>query len=224
MIIESTPSLQSLNDALITNGVSECVDVVASEQAAPDTTDVTAQITKLKNAEPDAILSSTSGGAFEVLIQNTLAQVAPDVPKFTVQALANQPEEWRTANAGALDGLVALASVDLTNPRTEEAIDFFRSIRGEDFQVTGFDLQAYDAVYLLKEAIESAGAVDDPVAIKDAMDATDDYEPHFGGEDFRLTFTVDKHNGATGDCGVVLAEFTADNQLGDPWPTFQPSC
>ena len=224
VIIESTPSLQSLNDALITNGIAKCVDVVASEQAAPDTTDVTAQITKLKNADPDAILSSTSGGAFGVLIQNTLAQVTPDTQTFTVQALANQPEEWRTANPGALDGLVALASVDLTNPRTEEAIEFFRSIRGEDFQVTGFDLQAYDAVYLLVEAIEEAGSVDDPEAIKDAMDATDDYEPHFGGQDFRLTFTADKHNGATGDCGVVLAEFTAENQLGDPWPTFQPSC
>lgn len=224
VLVESTPSLATLNDALITNGITKCVDVVATETAAPDSTDVTAQVTKLKNAEPDAILSSTSGGSFEILIQNTLAQVTPDTQKFTVQAIANQPDEWRTANAGALEGLVALASVDLTNPRTKEAIDFFTETRGEDFQVTGFDLQAYDAVYLLKEAIESAGTVDDPAKIKDAMNATDDYEPHFGGEDFRLTFTADKHNGATGDCGVVLAEFTAKNQLGDPWPTFQPSC
>ncbi len=224
VLLENSPSLEALNDALVTNGISECVEIVARETAAPDSTDVTAQVTKLKNADPDAILSSTSGGSFEVLIQNTLAQVASDIPKFTVQALANQPEEWRTANAGALEGLVGLASVDLTNERTKEAIEFFKSIRGEDFEVTGFDLQAYDAVYLLVEAIEAAGTVDDGAAIKEAMDAIDDYEPHFGAEGFRLTFSADKHNAATGDCGIVLAEFTADNKLGEPWATFQPSC
>jgi branched-chain amino acid transport system substrate-binding protein len=223
VLVENSPSLEALNEALITNGISECVEVVAKESAAPDSTDVTAQITKLKNAEPDAILSSTSGGSFEVLIQNTLDQVASDIPKFTVQAIANQPEEWRTANAGALEGLVGLASVDLTNERTKEAIEFFKSIRGEDFEVTGFDLQAYDAVYLLVEAIEAAGTVDG-AAIKDAMNAIDDYEPHFGAEGFRLTFDEEKHNAATGDCGIVLAEFTADNKLGEPWATFQPSC
>lgn len=224
VLLENSPSLATLNEALVTNGISECVEVVASESAAPDSTDVTAQVTKLKNAKPDAILSSTSGGSFEILIQNTLAQVTPDTPRFTVQALANQPAEWRTANAGALEGLVGLASVDITNPRTEEAIEFFRSVRGDDYQVTGFDLQAYDAVYLLKEAIEAAGTVDDGAALKDAMNATDDYQPHFGGEGFRLTFAEDKHNGATGDCGIVLAEFTADNELGKPWATFQPAC
>lgn len=223
VMYEDSPALVALTESLIED-TGDCVDVVAQELARADSTDVTAQATKIDQANPDAILTSTSGGAFEVLIQNTLAQVAQDTPRYTVMALSNQPDQWRVANAGALEGLVGLATIDSSNPRTEEAVEFFRSVNGDDFEVVGFDLQAYDSVYLLKEAIEAAGAADDPAAINEALGATTDYEPHFGLPDFRLSFTAEDHNAAVGDCGVVLAEWGADNALGGPWETFQPSC
>lgn len=223
VLTENTSTLTSLNEFLVTNGIAECVEIVALEKVDTTATDVTAQATKIKNAKPDAVLVSTSGGSFEILAQNTLFQVMPDVPRFTVATLANQPHEWRAANAGALDGLLALASIDYTNPRTTEAIDFFKSVHGDDFVITGFDAQAYDAVYLFKEAVERAGSVDG-AAVKAAMDQTVGYQPHFGLEPFTLSFTAEKHNGPDGACGYLLAEFTAKNELGDPADVFKASC
>lgn len=223
VLTENTPSLTSLNEFLIDNGLSKCVEVVAMEKVDVTATDVTAQATKIKNAKPDAVLVSTSGGSFEILAHNTLFQVMPTTPRFTVATLANQPAEWRAANAGALKGVLALASIDITNPRTQEAIDYFKSIRGDDFIVTGFDVQGYDAVYLYKEAVERAGAIDGP-AVKAAMDATTNYLPHFGLEAFTLSFTAEKHNAPDGPCGYLLAEFTADNKLGEPADVFKASC
>ncbi|CAN5790603.1 ABC transporter substrate-binding protein [soil metagenome] len=224
VLTENTPTLTSLNEFLIDDGVAKCADVVAIEKADTDATDVTAQAVKIKNAKPDAVLIATSGGSFEVLAQNTLEQVMADTPRFTVATLANQPSEWRAANAGALDGLLALASIDITNPRTKEAIDFFKSVRGDDFVITGFDAQAYDSVYLLKEALEGAGGTDDPEAIKAAMDEISDYQPHYGLADFTLSFDAEKHNGPDGSCGYLLAEFTEDNTLGEPADVFEASC
>ncbi|WCO67823.1 ABC transporter substrate-binding protein [Iamia majanohamensis] len=224
VLTENSSTISSLNEFIVDEGISECVDVVAVEAADTDATDVTAQATRVKDADPDAILVSSSGGSFEVLVQNTLEQVVPDVPRFTLATLANQPEEWRVANAGALEGLLALASIDITNERTQEAIDYFESVNGDDFVITGFDAQAYDAAYLLKEAIESAGTVDDPEAIQEAMNQIEDYEPHSGLSDFRISFGPDKHNGPDGICGYLLAGFTADNELGEPADVYEATC
>lgn len=224
VMTENSSTITSLNEFLIDDGISECVEVVTVEAADTDATDVTAQVTRVRNADPDAVLVSTSGGSFEVLVQNTMAQVVPDLPRFTVATLANQPEEWRAANAGALEGLYALASIDITNERTQEAIEYFQEVNGDDFTITGFDAQAYDAAYLLKTAIEEAGSIDDPEAIKDAVDAISGYEPHSGLIDFTISFAADKHNGPDGSCGYLLAEFTADNELGEPADIYSAEC
>jgi branched-chain amino acid transport system substrate-binding protein len=223
VITESTPVIDALNNDLL-GGIAECAEIVAREGASPDATDVTAQVTRVRNADPDVILVSTSGGSYEILVQNTVAQVIPDLPRFTLYTLANQPDEWRTANTGALDGLLALASIDNQNPATQEAQAFFESIRGDDFIMNAFEAQAYDSVYVLKDAIEQAGGTDDPVAINTALQALSDYTPHYGLTGLRLSFGPDKHNAPDGECGILLAEFTASNELGDPWDGYQPSC
>lgn len=224
VMTENSSTITSLNEFLIDDGIAECVEVVATEAADTDATDVTAQVTRVKNADPDAVLVSSSGGSFEVLVHNAMAQVIPDLPRFTVATLANQPEEWRAANAGALEGVYALASIDITNERTQEAIEYFQEVNGDDFTITGFDAQAYDAAYLLKTAIEEAGAVDDPEAIKAAVDGISGYEPHSGLADFTISFADDKHNGPDGSCGYLLAEFTADNELGEPADIYSAEC
>lgn len=224
VLAESSPVMEGLNEFLIDDGISECVDIVARESAAATSTDVTAQAVKIRNADPDAILVSTSGGPFEVLAHNTFHQVMKDTPRLSVATIANQPSEWRAANAGALEGLLALASIDITNERTQEIADYFKSVNGDDFVLTGFDAQGYDTVYLIKEAIERAGGVDDGEALKKAFDETAGYTPHYGLEEFTLSFDGEKHNGPDGSCGYLLAEFTSANELGEPAEVYKASC
>jgi branched-chain amino acid transport system substrate-binding protein len=223
MMSDGTTTIDGVNE-LLQPGLRECVELVADEEAAVDTSDVNAQIARIRDQDPDAVLVSSVGGNFEVLVQNTLAQQMPDVTRFSLASIGNQPESWELANPGALEGLVYMASIDPTNPRTEELQTFLEERRGDDFVMTAYDAQAYDTVQLIKLAIEEAGGVDDPEALRDAMNSISDYEAHFGQEGFTLSYSADKHIGTDGLCGLTLMQFGEDNQPSEPWDTYQPPC
>jgi branched-chain amino acid transport system substrate-binding protein len=148
----------------------------------------------------------------------------PDVTRFSLASIGNQPESWDLANAGALEGLIYMASIDPTNPRTQELQEFLEERRDGDYEMTAYDAQAYDTVQLIKQAIEEAGSVDDPEALRDAMNSITDYEAHFGQEGFTLSYAEDKHIGTDGLCGLTLMQFGSDNRPDQPWDTYQPPC
>jgi branched-chain amino acid transport system substrate-binding protein len=223
LMSDATSTIAGVNDLLLP-GLSECVDIVAEEEADVDTSDVNAQIARIQDEDPDAVLVSSVGGNFEVVVQNTLAQQMPDVTRFSLASIGNQPETWELANPGALEGLIYMGSIDPTNPRTEELQEFLEPQRDDDWQMTAYDAQAYDSVQLLRTAIEEAGTADDPQAIKDALDSITDYEAHFGQEGFTLSYTPDKHIGTDGLCGLTLVEFSAENRPDEPWDEYQPPC
>jgi branched-chain amino acid transport system substrate-binding protein len=220
---DATSTIAGVNDLLLP-GLGDCVDIVAEEEADVDASDVNAQIARIGDEDPDAVLVSSVGGNFEVVVQNTLAQQMPDVTRFSLASIGNQPETWDLANPGALEGLVYMASIDPTNPRTEELQEFLEPQRDDDWQMTAYDAQAYDTIQLIRMAIEEAGTADDPAAIKDALDSITGYEAHFGQEGFTLSYTADKHIGTDGLCGLSLVQFNAENRPDEPWDEYQPPC
>ena len=220
---DATSTIAGVNDLLLP-GLGDCVDIVAQEEADVDASDVNAQIARISDEDPDAVLVSSVGGNFEVVVQNTLAQQMPDVTRFSLASIGNQPETWDLANPGALEGLVYMASIDPTNPRTQELQEFLEPQRDDDWQMTAYDAQAYDTIQLIKTAIEEAGTADDPAAIKDALDSITGYEAHFGQEGFTLSYSADKHIGTDGLCGLSLVQFSADNRPDEPWDEYQPPC
>lgn len=218
---DATPTIDGVNSLLIP-GLSECIEIVAEEKAPVDATDVSAQVARIKAKNPDAVYVSSVGGTWQVLAINTVRQQMPDVQLLDTSAIGNQPANWPLANPGALDGLLFMGALNFDNPKTAELRDWLKSLRGDDYVMSAYDAQGYDAVMLLKEAIERAGS-DDPAAIHEAMNQTD-YEASFGNAGFRITFTPDKHIGATGLCGVVITKFGSDNKVSGPWDLFQPPC
>jgi branched-chain amino acid transport system substrate-binding protein len=220
---DATSTIAGVNDLLLP-GLGDCVDIVAEEEADVDASDVNAQIARIADEDPDAVLVSSVGGNFEVVAQNTLAQQMPDVTRFSLASIGNQPETWDLANPGALEGLIYMASIDPTNPLTEELQGFLEPQRDDDWQMTAYDAQAYDTIQLIRMAIEEAGTADDPEAIKDALDSITGYEAHFGQEGFTLSYAPDKHIGTDGLCGLSLVEFDADNRPAEPWDEYQPPC
>jgi branched-chain amino acid transport system substrate-binding protein len=220
---DATSTIAGVNDLLLP-GLGDCVDIVAQEEADVDASDVNAQIARISDEDPDAVLVSSVGGNFEVVVQNTLAQQMPDVTRFSLASIGNQPETWDLANPGALEGLVYMASIDPTNPRTEELQEFLEPLRDDDWAMTAYDAQAYDTIQLIKMAIEEAGTADDPQAIKEALDSITGYEAHFGQEGFTLSYAADKHIGTDGLCGLSLVQFSAENRPDEPWDEYQPPC
>jgi branched-chain amino acid transport system substrate-binding protein len=199
------------------------IQITAQEQAAGDATDVTAQVTRMKDGDPDAFLVLTLGGQIEILFHNTAHDLAPSVTRFSIASIGNQPQTWQLAKPGALDGLLFIASLSSDNPKTQELQQFLSQKRGKDVSLVAYDAQAYDAVQLLKLAIEKAGSVDDPSKINDAMQQLSGYESHFGQPGFTLSFSPTKHSGTDGLCGLVVGRFDG-NKPGAPWDVYQPPC
>ena len=222
LLSDASAVIDGVNKLLLP-GLSQCVNVVANEKAPVDTSDLNAQVARVKDAKPDAVLVSSVGGNFEVLAQNTLFEQMPDVTRFSLASIGNQPDSWKLANPGALHGLIYMASINPSNPRTQELQAFLKPKRDSNWQLTAYDAQAYDTIQLIKLAIEKAGGTDKDALLK-AMNSISGYKPHFGQEAFTLSYSADKHVGTDGLCGLSLVQFGSNNTPDKPWATYQPPC
>ena len=210
----------SLAGTIIDAGLEE----VAHERVPDDASDVSPQIARVKAADPDVVLVMSLGGQVEAAVQNALHQQLPDVPRFSLASIGNQPTTWDLADPGALEGLIFAGSFDTTNPRTQEFEAMLEDRGGEYSDLTAYGAQGYDSMLLVAEAIEIAGGVEDQTELNEAFQQITGFQPHYGQENFTLSYSADKHVGSDGDCGLVLAQFDAENRPGDPWDAYQPSC
>ncbi|MFC0865853.1 ABC transporter substrate-binding protein [Sphaerimonospora cavernae] len=222
ILTDDTTTIAALNKALL--GGMSCVKVTATEKGAANASDLSAQVARLKDANPDAVLVTSVGGAFEVLAQNTLAAQLKGKLRFSLASIGNQPSSWKLANPGALEGLIFMGSINHENPRTKALTELLKKANGPDYEVTAYDAEGWDAVQLLKLAIEKAGGPDDPKKLNEAIQSISGYESSFGQGNFTLSFSATKHLGADGPCGLSLIEFGADNKPKGPWASFQPPC
>lgn len=223
ILSDDTSTMAAYNEVL--EGVIDDagLEIVAHEEASPDATDVTAQLTRVADADPDAVLVSTVGGQIEVLYHNTAHQVLPeDVQMFSLSSIGNQPQLWDQADEGALDELVYVGAITEDNPRTQEAREALEAANGSDFVMTDYDAQAFSAVTMVAEAIETAGSAE-PADIHEALNSTSGFAASFGLPEFTVSYAEDDHDGADGACGVVFTQFDG-NEPGGAWEDHQPGC
>jgi branched-chain amino acid transport system substrate-binding protein len=219
---DDTTTIAALNKALF--AAMPCVTIVATETGASNGSDLSAQVGRLKGANPDAVMVTSVGGQFEVLAQNTLASQMAGKPRFSLASIGNQPSSWKLANAGALNGLIFMGSINSANPRTQELTKFLKEKNGSDYEITAYDAQAWDTMQVVKMAIEKAGGPDDPKKLNEAIQSITKLPASFGQANFTLSFSASKHLGADGPCGLSLVEFGSDNKPKGPWATYQPPC
>lgn len=223
VISDDSPTINGINGLLLPKIQAAGVTVVAQEKAPLDANDVTAQILRVKERKPDAVLVSSLGGQLEVLFENTLYQQMRKTPRFSLASIGNQPATWALAQPNALDGLVYVASIASNNPRSAALSKLLTAKLGKKFTaLTAYEAQGYDAVQIIKLAIEKAGN-DDPVLIKTAMEHISGYKPAFGSDKFTISFSPSKHIGTDGLCGLVLMQFKGNKPLA-PWKTYQANC
>jgi branched-chain amino acid transport system substrate-binding protein len=224
-ISDDSPTIAGLNELLIPQWKTAGIKLVTEEKVPLKASDVSAQIARLKSAKPDAVYIGSLGGQQEVLIQNALNEQLPGVLRFSLASIGNQPATWKLANPGALKGLLFASSVSSQNPRTAALVTLLKSVQGDKFTaLTAYEQQGYDALYLMKAAIEKAGGPSDKVKIKDGLEQISGYQPTFGQPQFTMSFSPTKHLGPDGLCGLVIGEFNDSNQPGDPWSKYQPTC
>lgn len=222
VLADDTATIAALNKALF--GAMSCVTIGADEKGAAAASDLSAQVARIKDANVDAVMVTSVGGAFEVLAQNTLASQLPGKLRLSLASIGNQPASWKLANAGALNGLVFMGSINNQNPRTQDLIKLLKEKNGADYEITAYDANAWDTMHIIKLAIEKAGGADDPKKLNEAIQSISGYKAAFGQASFTLSYSATKHLGADGLCGLSLIEFGADNKPKGPWATYQPPC
>ncbi|WP_321367835.1 ABC transporter substrate-binding protein [uncultured Desulfuromusa sp.] len=157
------------------------IDIVARESFGTRDTDMTVQLTKVKNSNPQALLAWTIGPAGSILAKNK-AQLDIDIPLFQCHGLPDPKyiELAGTASEGdrmpATKLMVAdeLPDSDPQKPIIQEFIKLYKE-NGYDkqFPINTHSGYAWDAIMIVANAIKKVGT--DPETLRAEIENTKNY-------------------------------------------------
>ncbi len=133
--------------------------VVGEEYLPMDGSDWTAVINKLKTAKPDAIVTSTAGGAPNVTLTKQLRAAGITLPYGNLAV-----DEGTAKDMGAdAEGIVISGSylTNIDSPKNKEFLAAMQKKFGANLKTPNdLSVPQYEAVYLYKAAVEKAGSTD----------------------------------------------------------------
>lgn len=182
------------------------LEVVAAESFGPRDTDMTAQLTKVKNAGPQAIVVWTIGPAGSIVSKNK-AQLGIDLPLFQCHGLPDPKYielAGRAAEGDRMPATKLMVVDELPDADPQKAvIKEFVSL----YNQYGFDRQfpinthsgyAWDAIMMVAEAMKKTGTKAGD--LRAAIERTSGYVGISGV----YTLTPEDHNGLDVDSMVVV--------------------
>ncbi len=169
----STDSNAVLKEALTANGV----EVLTTETFKTGETDFSAQLTRIKESNPDAIfISATPIETPEILIQGRQLGISASVPFLITLTLASsqiQPADDAAEGAITFTGWISSANA----PGNQAFIQNYRAAYGIEPDI--WAAQSYATVYILAKAIADAQSAD-PNAIREALANITDFDTILG--------------------------------------------
>jgi branched-chain amino acid transport system substrate-binding protein len=181
--------------------------IVGKESFGPSDTDMTAQLTKLKNANPQAIVVWTIGPAGAIVAKN-LAQIGLNLPLFQCHGLpdpkyielAGKAAEGNRMPATKLMAPTQLADNDPQKPVIMDFIQLYKDQYKFDqqFPLNTHSGYAWDAIMIVANAMKKAGT--DPKALQQAIEQTKGYV----GVSGIYNLTPDDHNGLGVDSMIIV--------------------
>ena len=141
--------------------------VVGEEYLPMDGSDWTAIISQLKTANPDALITSTAGGAPNVTLTKQLRAAGVTIPYGNLAV-----DEGTARNMGADAAGIYISASYITGIDSKENQDFLAAMAekfGDDLKTPNdLSVPQYEGVYLYKAAVEKAGSTD-PKAVIEAL-------------------------------------------------------
>jgi branched-chain amino acid transport system substrate-binding protein len=184
------------------------VKIVADETFNPGDTDMTTQLTKIKNSDAQAIVMWTAGAEAATIAKN-VQDLGIDLPLFGSHGIARK--EFIEGAGDAAEGvrfaagkvLIPSAYGEGTEAYTvaTDFIDRYTAAYGD--APSTFAGHAFDALYLVVEAGKRIDGDITPEALRDEIEATSG----FIGIGGTFTFSPDDHNGMTTD-DLVMYEIS----------------
>ena len=159
------------------------IEVLTTETFQSGETDFSAQLTRIKASNPDAIfISALSPDISPILIQarqlgipHSVPFIIPDLPSNEIQAADEAAEGVITFTGWA-------SSAD--TPENQGFVQKYRAAYGLEPNI--FVAQAYAAIYILAKAIVEAQSTD-PTAIRDTLANTNNFDTVLG----KFSFNAD---------------------------------
>ena len=182
------------------------VTIIATESFGTRDTDMTAQLTKVKNAAPQAIVSWTVGPAGAIIAKNKV-QLGIDLPLFQCHGLpdpkyielAGKASEGDRMPATKLMVVDQLPDSDPQKKVIKEFVDLYRA-KGYDkqFPINTHSGYAWDAIMMIADAIKKVGT--EHAALRDEIEKTANYVGISG----IYNITPEDHNGLGVDSMVMV--------------------
>ena len=172
----STDSNKIVREALIANGV----EILTTETYQTGETDFSAQLTRIKETNPDAIfISALAPEMIKIMIQGRQLGIPTDV-LFVVPDLTGDEVE---AVGDAAEGAIAFTSWTSTvdTPGNQAFVQNYRAKYGAE--PNPWAAQSYAALYILAEAIANAQSTD-ATAIRDALANIENFDTVLGAFSF----------------------------------------
>lgn len=182
------------------------IEIIARESFGTRDTDMTAQLTKVKNARPQAIIAWTIGPAGSIIAKNK-AQLGIDLPLFQCHGLPD-PKYVELAGA-ASEGdrmpatkLLVVDELDDSDPQKAVIQEFVKLYKekgyDKQFPINTHSGYAWDAIMMVANAIEKVGT--DKEALRKELESTKNYVGISG----TYNITAEDHNGLDVDSMVMV--------------------
>ncbi|BCR04951.1 branched-chain amino acid ABC transporter substrate-binding protein [Desulfuromonas versatilis] len=182
------------------------IEILLEESFGTRDTDMTAQLTKAKNVNPQALIAWTIGPAGSIVAKNK-AQLGIDVPLFQCHGLPDPKYIELAGKAAEGDRMPAtklmvadqLADSDPQKPVIQEFIRLYKA-KGYDkqFPINTHSGYAWDAIMIVAGAMKKVGT--DPEALRAEIEKTKGYVGISG----IYNITAEDHNGLGVDSMVIV--------------------
>lgn len=183
------------------------ISVVAKESYGPADTDMTAQLTKIKNAAPQAIVSWTIGPVGSIVAKNK-AQLGITTPLFQCHGLPDPKYIELAGKAAEGDRMPATklmvgSALPDSDPQKKVILEFIRLYRDQykydkEFPINTHSGYAWDAIGIVANAMKKAGT--EPKGLRAAIEQTKGYVGISGV----YTLSAEDHNGLDVDSMVMV--------------------
>ncbi len=179
------------------------ITIVADETYGPQDTDMTAQLTKIRATEAQALINWSIVPA-QVIVAKNMVQLGMDLPLYLSHGFGNI--KYVEAAGGAAEGIMFPAGrllvadmVPASHPQ-KEVLTRYKGLYEERFNepVSTFGGHAWDAMWLFVEALDEAGA--DRAGIRDALVKI----KGFAGTGGVFNFSEEDHYGLTPEAFEML--------------------
>ena len=183
------------------------ITFAAKESFGPADTDMTAQLTKIRNAAPQAIVSWTIGPVGSIVAKNK-AQLGITTPLFQCHGLPDPKYIELAGKASEGDRMPATKlmvgdALPGSDPQKKVITDFITLYRDvykydKEFPINTHSGYAWDAISIVANAMKKAGT--DPKALRAAIEQTTGYV----GVSGVYSLTAEDHNGLDVDSMVMV--------------------